>query len=87
MIAARRNRPEAALMPSRERIEDIIENLVALLDIMDGDCDEEPYLSGFFLLDDDRELEDENDEHGGDDEPYLAGFAGDCDDLEDDLAA
>jgi hypothetical protein len=63
----------------RARIETTIEQLVALLDAVDGDADAEPWLGWTYRFDgvpvspaadggDDRELEDEHDEDGGDDE-------------------
>lgn len=69
----------------RMRIEATIEQLVALLDEIDGDPDleaandDEPSLGWTYCMDrpviksrgsdDDRELEDEHDEDGGDSEP------------------
>ncbi len=66
----------------RARIEETIEQLVALLDAVDGDADFEPDSDGVPVLPaadggDDRELEDEHDEDGGDDEvsdPEADGF-------------
>lgn len=54
----------------REQLEALIEELIALLDLLDGDENLEPYLAGLdeFSLDD-REAEDENDEDGADAEP------------------
>lgn len=60
------------LVESRQRIEAKIEELIGLLDLLDGDENLEPYLAGF----DDRHLDDREDENenGGDiqDEPHDA---------------
>lgn len=56
---------------TRQHLEDVIENLVALLDKLDGDPDLEPYLAGEYWGTGGDDREDEN-EHGGDvqDEPH-----------------
>lgn len=59
-------------MSEREKIEAAIEQLIALLDVIDGDPDLEPSLGiGGNYVSDDREGDDADDEDCGDLEPSL----------------
>ncbi|MCC2612650.1 hypothetical protein [Neorhizobium petrolearium] len=62
---------QRVVITTRRRLEAKIEELIALLDLLDGDCDLEPYLADTYPADEDRE---EENEHGGDiqDEPHDA---------------
>jgi hypothetical protein len=57
------------LQRRREELEARVEEMIALLDLLDGDADLEPSLAAFMGSDDDRE---EENEHGGDilDQPH-----------------
>lgn len=79
-------RLDGEAMPSRQRIERIIDNLIALLDETDPDPDLEPYLA-----DTDSDFEGDDADH----EPSLGwispcdrrpGYIGGCSDLEHDPA-
>ncbi|WP_117196394.1 hypothetical protein [Rhizobium terrae] len=72
---------QRVIITARRRLEAKIEELIGLLDLVDGDENLEPYLAGFdeFSLDD-REVEDENDEDGGDAEPEETDQDGDEED-------
>ncbi|MFT3673159.1 hypothetical protein [Aestuariivirga sp.] len=64
---------DSEAMSEREEIEAAIEQLIALLDAMDGDPDLEPSLGmGDAHGADDRERDDADDEDCGDSEPWLA---------------
>lgn len=62
----------APLEVTRARLEAKIEELVALLDLVDGDCDLEPYLTNSYPEAEDREDDDEREpeetDHNGDEE-------------------
>lgn len=60
---------QRVIITTRRRLEAKIEELIELLDLLDGDCDLEPYLADTYPADADRE---EENEHGGDiqDEPH-----------------
>ncbi len=65
-----------SLFETRQKIESRIEDLIALLDLIDGDENLEPYLAGTYPDTEDRE---EENEHAGDiqDEPHDATDEGD----------
>jgi hypothetical protein len=58
----------------RAELEGRIENLIALLDLIDGDENLEPYLAGTYPTDEDREDDDEREredvEPNGDEQDY-----------------
>lgn len=57
------------LLQTRQRLEAKIEDLIELLDLLDGDPDLEPYLAGFdpqLSAGDDREADDSDTEMNGD---------------------